>query len=72
MLLLAGCGATSELASLRLPMCDANGQRTTFLMAQSAPDATLVPCMREPVPANWMLEDMPSTAPDPACRSWAT
>lgn len=58
MLLLAGCGATSELASLRLPVCGADGDKTTFLMAQSAPDAALIPCLRGPLPANWMLEDI--------------
>jgi hypothetical protein len=43
-LLLAGCNA-DELISLRMPMCGEVGQKTTFLMAQSVPDADLVPCI---------------------------
>jgi hypothetical protein len=43
-LLLAGCNA-DELTSLRMPMCGEAGQRTTFLMVQSVPEAELVPCI---------------------------
>lgn len=43
-LLLAGCNA-DELISLRMPTCGEAGRRTTFLMAQSVPEADLVPCI---------------------------
>jgi hypothetical protein len=57
-LLLTGCSA-AEFASGRLPTCGEAGARTTFLMAQAAPDATLVPCLAPGAkPASWTLEDM--------------
>lgn len=43
-LLVAGCGA-EELVSLRMPKCGEVGAKTTFLMAQSIPEATLIPCI---------------------------
>jgi hypothetical protein len=57
-LLAAGCGA-EELVSLRMPKCGEVGARTTFLMAQSVPDAGLVPCIdAEALPADLFMEDM--------------
>jgi hypothetical protein len=43
-LLMTACNA-DELISLRLPECGETGARTTFLMAQSVPDAAFVPCI---------------------------
>lgn len=57
-LLLTGC-STTELADARLPLCGEEGARTTFLMAQAAPDATLVPCIVPGAkPASWTLDAM--------------
>lgn len=57
-LLLAGCSA-ADYANGRLPTCGEAGAKTTFLMAQAAPDATLVPCLApDAKPASWTLEDM--------------
>jgi hypothetical protein len=57
-LLIAGC-STSELVGLRSPSCGAAGARTTVLMAQSTPDATLIPCIDpDALPATWTLEAM--------------
>lgn len=56
--LAAGCGA-AELVSLRMPKCGEVGARTTFLMAQSVPDAALVPCIDEAsLPGDLFMEDM--------------
>jgi hypothetical protein len=57
-LLIAGCSA-SELVSFRMPWCGAAGARTTLLMAQSTPGATLIPCIdRDALPATWTVEAM--------------
>ena len=57
-LLLSGCGATSDAAVMRLPVCDPGGFRTTVLMAQSVPTASRIPCLRRGLPSHWQLEDM--------------
>ncbi|CAN5845955.1 hypothetical protein BH23ACT10_BH23ACT10_35250 [soil metagenome] len=55
-LLLAGCSA-ADYANGRLPVCGEAGVKTTFLMAQAAPEATLVPCLAPGAkPASWTLE----------------
>jgi hypothetical protein len=57
-LLVAGC-STSDNAALRLPECGEDGISTTFLMAQAAPDATLIPCIATgAMPASWSVERM--------------
>ena len=57
-LLLAGC-STSDNAASRLPECGGDGINTTFLMAQAAPDATLIPCIASgTMPASWSVERM--------------
>jgi hypothetical protein len=57
-LLVAGCGA-AELVSLRMPKCGEVGARTTFLMAQSVPDAALVPCIDEAsLPGDLFMKEM--------------
>lgn len=57
-LLVAGCAA-DELVSLRMPKCGEVGARTTYLMAQSVPDARLVPCIdADALPADLFMEDM--------------
>lgn len=57
-LILTGCNA-DELISLRLPTCGEVGARTTFLMAQSVPDAALVPCIdAETLPADLYTSSM--------------
>ena len=57
-LVIAGC-STSETAALRAPLCGSDGTRTTLLMAQSTPGATLIPCIEpDALPATWTLEGM--------------
>ena len=57
-LLLVGC-SSSDNAMLNLPECGENGSSTTFLMAQAAPDATLIPCIApDTMPASWAAETM--------------
>lgn len=57
-LLLAGCSA-ADVADGRLPLCGQAGAKTTFLMAQAAPDAALIPCMvPDAKPASWSVEAM--------------
>jgi hypothetical protein len=57
-LLVAGC-STADNAALRLPECGEDGVSTTFLMAQAAPDATLIPCIASgAMPASWSVERM--------------
>lgn len=58
MALLLSVGGAAELAHLRLPTCGADGDRTTVLMAQSAPEAALIPCMRTGLPPDWDLSDI--------------
>jgi hypothetical protein len=55
-LVIAGC-STSETAALRAPLCGSDGTRTTLLMAQSTPGATLIPCI-DALPATWTLQGM--------------
>lgn len=56
--LLAGC-SSSEIAVTRLPECDEAGAKTLFLMAQSASDATLIPCIADgALPGTWTLASM--------------
>jgi hypothetical protein len=55
---MAACGA-EQLVSLRMPKCGEVGARTTFLMAQSVPDAGLVPCIdAEALPADLFMDSM--------------
>lgn len=57
-LLMTGCSA-EELISLRLPECGEAGARTTFLMAQSVPDAAFVPCIdAEALPTDMYTSSM--------------
>ena len=56
--LAAGCGVADHV-SLRMPKCGEDGARTTFLMAQSVPDAALVPCIDDAsLPGDLFMEDM--------------
>lgn len=57
-LLVCGCNA-DEMISLRMPTCGEDGARTTFLIAQSVPDARLVPCINAAaLPADLYLDSM--------------
>jgi len=56
--LVSGCGVASDMAVMRLPTCDADGYRTTMLMAQSVPSASRIPCLRRSLPTHWELEEM--------------
>lgn len=58
-LLLATACVNSDALLLRLPTCDARGNRTLFLMAQSVPEASLVPCVVPGgTPSSWSLTEI--------------
>jgi hypothetical protein len=53
-LTLSACVTTQDMAS---PTCDDAGRNTLVLMAQSVPDAELVPCISV-LPAGWMVNQL--------------
>lgn len=54
----AGCGA-EDVVSLRMPKCGEVGAKATFLMAQSVPEAELVPCIdAEALPSDLYMDSM--------------